>query len=331
MNKILVIQTAFIGDVILATSIVEKLRLDHPQARIDFLLRKGNESLLANHPYVNDVIVWNKRSSKYKELLRILKSVRRAKYDMVVNAQRFAASGLITGLSGAKKRIGFSKNPLSFLFTSSVSHELGSKGEENYLHEVQRNLSLLGEDNILIKPRLYPSNTDFDKVANLISQPFVTISPASVWFTKQFPSEQWAELIDELLDYRVFLLGGPADAGMAEMIRGEARHPDVAVLAGKLSMLQSAALMSRARMNYVNDSAPMHMASAMNAPVAAVFCSTIPEFGFGPISDHGLVVETQENLSCRPCGLHGKRECPLGHFDCARTIRKSQLLAPLDD
>jgi heptosyltransferase-2 len=79
-------------------------------------------------------------------------------------------------------------------------------------------------------------------------------------------------------------------------------------------------------MNYVNDSAPMHFASSVNAPVTAVYCSTIPAFGFGPLSDISHIVEIQEPLACRPCGLHGRQTCPLGHFNCAKKIHTSQLL-----
>jgi heptosyltransferase-2 len=101
------------------------------------------------------------------------------------------------------------------------------------------------------------------------------------------------------------------------------------VLAGSLSYLQSAALMSRAVMNYVNDSAPMHFASAMNAPVTAVYCSTVPEFGFGPLSDNRHIVEISQSLYCRPCGLHGYSECPEKHFRCALEINTLQLLRTL--
>jgi heptosyltransferase-2 len=88
-------------------------------------------------------------------------------------------------------------------------------------------------------------------------------------------------------------------------------------LAGTLSFLQSAALMAGAEMNYVNDSAPLHMASAMNAPTTAVFCSTVGSFGFTPLADVQRVVETNHSLPCRPCGLHGHQACPQGHFRCA--------------
>jgi len=88
----------------------------------------------------------------------------------------------------------------------------------------------------------------------------------------------------------------------------------------------SAALIRDAFMNYTNDSAPLHLASAMDAPVAAVFCSTVPEFGFGPLSAKSFVIQTSEKLTCRPCGLHGKKVCPKKHFKCAESIAIKQLL-----
>ena len=78
--------------------------------------------------------------------------------------------------------------------------------------------------------------------------------------------------------------------------------------------------MQGARMNYVNDSAPMHLCSAMNAPTTAVFCSTVPAFGFGPLADHSRIAEIRGVLECRPCNLHGRPACPLGHFRCAHDI-----------
>jgi heptosyltransferase-2 len=106
-------------------------------------------------------------------------------------------------------------------------------------------------------------------------------------------------------------------------------HPAVQNLAGQLSFLASAALQQGAVMNYVNDSAPLHFASAMNAPTAAVFCSTLPSFGFGPLADIRHIIEVKETLVCRPCGMHGKKFCPEKHFNCAMQIQTAQLLSVL--
>jgi heptosyltransferase-2 len=151
-----------------------------------------------------------------------------------------------------------------------------------------------------------------------------------VWFTKQWPAAQWAELMRQLPAHlRVYLLGGPPDAATCQQLVEQVNRPLVENLAGQLGLLESAALMQGAVMNYVNDSAPLHLASALNAPVCAVFCSTVPGFGFTPLADLSHVVETAEPLPCRPCGLHGHRACPQGHFKCATGISIGQLLAVL--
>ncbi len=311
-TKILIIQTAFIGDVILATPLIEKLDAFFPESAIDFLVRKGNEALLSNHPKLNEVLIWNKKERKYGNFIKVIRRVRAQRYDIVINLQRFLSTGLITALSGAREKAGFKKNPLSAFFSIKKIHEI-TPG----VHEVHRNLSLIehltNED--VVGPKLYPAKQDVELVKR--ESPYVCIAPTSVWYTKQWPAKKWIGLINRLdRQLEICLIGGPSDQAACEDIRLQAEHPKVYNLAGQYSLLQSAALMAGAKMNYVNDSAPLHIASAMNAPVTAIFCSTIPAFGFTPLSDVSQVAETQLNLECRPCGLHGFNACPEGHFKC---------------
>ena len=230
--KFLIIQTAFIGDVILATPVIEKLHQFYPEAKIDFILRKGNEDLFKNHPYLNELIIWDKRKNKFTNLIRIIRTVRRKKYHCVINLHRFASSGIVTILSGATHKIGFNKNPFSILFTKIVKHEINTvKGGSK--HETKRNLELINDlgsavnDHIFTKPKLYPSKEDFNKVSQYKEQvgsrlpiaigtavskephqpfpknrdkltinhqpSFICIAPVSVWFTKQFPKGKWIE------------------------------------------------------------------------------------------------------------------------------------------
>ena len=329
-QKFLIIQTAFIGDVVLATGITEKLHQHFPGAEIDFLVRKGNEGLLAGHPFIHEVLIWNKKENKLKNLWKLLLSIRKNRYDKVINIQRFAATGVLTAFSNANEKIGFDKNPFSFLFTKKIKHNIGNTAAPE--HEIERNHKLISSftDNHAAKPKLYPSQADFVKVQEYKLQPYITLSPASVWFTKQYPVEKWISFINKISgQYHVYLLGAPGDNIIAGEIINTVQHPAVTNLCGKLNFLQSAALMKDAAMNYVNDSAPMHFASAVNAPVTAVYCSTIPAFGYGPLSDKSFVVEVEEKLSCRPCGLHGKKVCPLAHYNCAYKITDEQLLQHL--
>ncbi|MFI5192787.1 MAG: glycosyltransferase family 9 protein [Chitinophagales bacterium] len=329
MQKFLIIQTAFIGDVVLATPVIEKLHSFFPDAQIDFLVRKGNEPLLMNHPHLHEVLIWNKKKHKQSNLLAVILRIRRIRYDKVINLQRFASTGLLTAFSAAKETIGFNKNPLSFLFSKKISHVVG-EGEK--LHETQRNLELIlhftGPG--YFRPALYPAAEDFTFIQPFATGTFITVSPASVWFTKQYPADQWISFIRQTTAaYSILLLGGPGDWPLCENIRTALGTRGIENLAGSLTFLQSAALMSLAVMNYVNDSAPMHFASAMNAPVTAVYCSTVPAFGFGPLSDVRNIVQIEGPLYCRPCGLHGYAACPEGHFRCAGEIRDDQLLKTL--
>jgi heptosyltransferase-2 len=328
MKKILVIQTAFIGDVVLATSLIENLHQQFPEVKLDILVRKGNESLFQSHPFLNQVLVWDKKNNKYQNWVGLLFKIRSSQYDLVLNAQRFAATGAWTAFSKAKIKIGFDKNPFSFLFTHSVVHQFSEKGQ----HEIDRNHQLLSSLFLtkVAMPKLYPTASDELAVSSYQQTPYLCIAPASVWFTKQFSIEKWVDLINELpFKGPIYLIGGPDDKLLCDQILQKINRKSVVNLAGRLSFLASAALQKKAVLNYVNDSAPMHFASAVNAPVVAVYCSTLPNFGFGPLSDGSFIVQTNEALACRPCGIHGKKQCPLKHFDCAKTIKMDQLIAPL--
>jgi heptosyltransferase-2 len=287
-------------------------------AEVHFLVRKGNESLLENNPFVDRVWIWNKQKNKLRNLFQLGKEIRNEKFDCVINLQRFASTGFLTWRSGAPKKMGFEENPFSFCFTSKFKHEVN-----NGLHEVNRNLELLREfvpgD---FPPRLFPSVKNFERVAEYKSMPYVCVAPSSVWFTKQWPKENFIQLVKELSKkHHVFLLGAKSDFELCEEVIGVSSSMSTN-LCGRLNFLESAALMRDAAMNFVNDSAPMHFASAMNAPTTAFFCSTIPEFGFGPLSERSRIVESSENLTCRPCGLHGKKACPLGHFECGKASQE---------
>ncbi len=326
MQKVLFIQTAFIGDVVLATALLEKWHQHFPKDAIDILVRQGNQSLFNEHPFLNSVLVWKKKENKYKHLFELLQQIRQTKYDVVINCQRFAATGFLAAFSTAKIIVGFNKNPFSFLFTERIQHIVQTKNSKP-LHEVERNNTLIQAytDNQFTTPKLYPSSTDTASVQVYQSLPYYCIAPASVWFTKQFPKHKWVALINSLpKNKKVYLLGGNDDAELCLSIIDESLNTNVISLAGKLSFLQSAALQKNAVMNFVNDSAPMHFASAVNAATTAIYCSTIPAFGFGPLSTKHYVVESTIALACRPCGLHGRKKCPLQHFNCANNINIRQ-------
>jgi lipopolysaccharide heptosyltransferase II len=332
LKKILIIQTAFIGDVILATPIVEKMHKVFPDAEIDFLLRKGNQTLFDNHPYINQCIYWDKKETKFQNLFRVIREIRKNKYDLLIDLHRFFSSGLIMVLSKSKRKIGFDKNPLSLFFSKRVKHML----EKKYtgIHEIDRNLALIEDygEKKRFMPRLYPSIIDSMKFESLDLRKYICIAPASIWFTKQYPKEKWIEFakqIDESI--AICYTGSRKDKDLCKEIIVKSGHKNSFNLAGEISLLETAVFMKNAKMNFVNDSAPLHIASSMNAPVTVIFCSTVTNFGFGPLSEVSHIVETDEKLDCKPCGIHGLQTCPKKHFKCALTIDTSKLLNILNN
>ncbi|MFM2206673.1 MAG: hypothetical protein RL213_648 [Bacteroidota bacterium] len=328
MKRFLVIQTAFTGDAVLATALLEKLHVHFPKATVDLLVRKGNEGLFKGHPFLDEVMVWDKQKDKLRNLFLILRRIRKKRYDHVINLQRFTASGILTAFSGGGETVGFDKNPLSFLFSRRIPHVIGDGR-----HEIERNQELIRHltDDTPSRPKLYPGAGAYAGIERYKNSRYYCIAPGSVWFTKTWSEQKWVELIrrraESAKDEICYLIGSPAEKALCDRIVGQCPGIKVENLAGKLTLLEAAALMEGAVMNYVNDSAPLHFASAMNAPVTAVYCSTVPSFGFGPLSTSSRTVETSQELDCRPCGLHGFRACPRGHFRCAESITVERVLS----
>lgn len=346
MRPILIIQTAFLGDAILATSLVGQVAAAYPGHPIYVLTRRGHESLFEFHPQVKKVLVWDKRGGFLKKYLawwRVWRTLcALGSFEVIFNLQRFFSMGLLSVLTPAKLRVGFSQNPLSFAYSARKRFEIQTTNWDGSLkHEVQRNYELLQ----LVQPRLpykvaldlRPQvfwNPETERSLEIPPASYVALAPASVWETKQWPEEMWIKLLEQLAihpDYlgtHFYLLGGPGDVSKCERIQGALSQQvkdRVKIVAGKWSLLESFIFLKSAKILIANDSAPIHMASAVNTPTWAIFCSTLPQFGFYPLADFSQVREVL-NLPCRPCGIHGKKACPLGHFKCALDINVESFL-----
>jgi ADP-heptose:LPS heptosyltransferase len=333
-KKILIIQTAFIGDTILASHFARAVKDQYPHSEIHFFLRKGNESVIQGLSTITKVWVWDKQGGKTRNLFKLIGELRSIKFDMVFNLHRHFNSGLVAALMKSPFKAGFAQNPLSFFYTHKVNHLIPHKSISGNWHEVQRNLQLLQkaeptlkiEDNSKIyKPELPLQQKHLDKVAPHTNGDYFVVAPASVWFTKAWSEHKYRELTLELAKLgRVLFIGAPTDKDLCDRIRKDI--PNTENLCGQLNLIDSAALMQKAKRVFVNDSAPLHLASCVNAKTTAIFCSTVPEFGYTPLADDSVVVDVGNALSCRPCGLHGYKACPLGHFKCAEDITIKKVL-----
>jgi len=330
---ILVVQTAFPGDVVLTLPMVQRLARARPGTSIDVVTIPATAVLLEGHPDVRSVIEYDKRGrdSGPGGLLRLARRLKSGGYESAIVPHRSLRSALLVRLAGIPVRIGFDNSAGRFLWTAKVGYRPAD-------HEILRNLSLLGplgvETSGIEAPRLYPSAEEKARVDEFLrgregggSGPVAAVAPGSVWATKRWPEDRFADLVRELdgAGWTVVLVGGPADAPLCARIAATARGRGILDASGKFSLAGSAELIGRARVLVCNDSAPLHLAGAMGVRVVSIFGATVPSFGFGPIGAEDVVIET-DGLACRPCGIHGGDRCPIGTFDCMVQIGPRRVL-----
>jgi heptosyltransferase-2 len=310
----LVIQTAFLGDVVLTTPLLSVLAERH--GPVDVVTTPAAASLLECHPAVAEVLLYDKhgRARGWRGLRRLGSELRARRYRSVYLPHRSWRSAVLGLWSGAAERIGFADSPAALIYTRRVPRP-GSG------HEVERLLALAQQPGGTT-PAVSLGLTAADHAAaeawltaHGVAAGFTALAPGSVWGTKRWP--YYAELASRT-DGRVVVVGGREDAPLAQAIVQSSGGRAVSA-AGVLSLRESAALIRRARLLVTNDSAPLHLATAVGTPVLALFGPTVPEFGFGPRRP-GDVTLGHAELSCRPCSRHGPQVCPLGHHRCMRDL-----------
>lgn len=309
----LVIQTAFLGDVVLTTPLLSALAARH--GPVDVVTTPIAAALLETHPAVRQVIPYDKRGADrgWGGLRSLAHRLGTAAYERAYLPHRSLRTAVLALSARIPSRIGFSGG-WSFLYTEA-------RPKPRTLHETDRLLALADGPPGAYPPQLQPTALDEQAAAAVIDGAFVALAPGSIWGSKRWP--YFAELAARLAEQvPVVVVGSPDDFGLGEEIRRAAEGGNgwqrVVNACGKLTLRQSAALIKRAALLVTNDSAPLHLATAMGTPIVALFGPTITEFGFGPIraGDEALGME----LQCRPCSAHGPPQCPLGHHRCMRDL-----------
>ena len=333
--KILIIDTAFIGDIILVTPLIRTIKEGMKNVEIYALIKPETAQVLRNNPHLKNIIIFDKhkKDSGLAGFLKIGKNIKKEKFDLVISPHRSFRSAMLARASGAKTRVGFDTSAGAFLYSKRVRYDIS-------IHEIERNLSLvraLGIESIHKQPQVFPGKEDKAVVDRLLLRTglksagvLVALAPGSIWATKQWPPSYYKKLAQILIKTgaRVVLLGGDADCALGRKIASENENA-IFNAAGRLSLLQSAELLTRCRVLVSNDSAPMHLATAVGTPVIAIFGPTVPAFGFYPTGCKDKIIETQ--LSCRPCGMHGGDHCPIGTHACMKNISPEQVFAGVID
>lgn len=330
-KKILVIQTAFLGDVVLTTPLLAALRARFPGAFIGVLITPNLRDLLDGHPGVDEVLVYDKRGADrgFGALMRLARRIGGKGYEVCLLPHRSIRSALLAFIAGIPVRVGFWQSPGFWLYTKRVSRDRSR-------HDSERTRSLMEPFGpVTDPPRLWlplpPAARDWAReelnASGVGIDGFIVgICPGSVWATKRWTPEGFAAVIERLIRQfkaKVLILGAKNDRPVVSAILDACREKPVDLI-GRTTPMQLAGLLSFCRLVITNDNGAMHVAAAQAIPMIALFGSTTLDLGYGPLNPRAVVLE--KPLPCRPCGPHGHQRCPLDHFKCMRDILPEEVM-----
>jgi len=333
-RKILVLQTAFAGDLILAAPLARGVKEVFKESEVHFLVIPETAVLLKHNPFVDKVWIYDKKRSEkgIGSFLRLMRKLSKEEFDLAIVPHRSLRSALLVFGARIPRRVGFDRSTGAVFFTDVVPYFKN-------LHEVERNFKLpqvLGWSGDISPPELFPGAEEreevdrfFDEAGIKPGENLLAVAPGSVWPTKRWPAERFASVIDESWKkwkIRSVLIGGKSDVTLGQRIVRETGDTIVNAM-GRFSLLASAELISRCRVILTNDSAPLHLAIGVGTPVVAIFGPTVPSFGFAPYGNGHTVIEKE--LECRPCSIHGGKKCPRGHFRCMKDISVEEVTQAL--
>lgn len=325
-NRILLIHTAFIGDVILLTPLIRAIKQSFPESYLGVILIPIAKEILRNNPNIDELIVFNKRKNKFFELIKKIIMVRKRKFDTAILPHSSLTTAVIPFLGNVKTRIGFDRWTTQKLLTHKV------RFRKNILR-IEKNLDLLSpiiNASFSIETELFINKETKEKIDGLVEQfnnkKMVAIAPGSVWFTKRWPKNYYKKLAWELanLGYFIVLTGSKDEQSLCEEIKPSKNSVN---FSGKLSILESAELIRRCKFIICNDSGALHIANAVKTKVYTFFGPTVKKIGYAPFRKNDHVFETE--LKCRPCGSHGGKNCPEKHHNCMRKITPELVLAKI--
>lgn len=334
MEKILVVQTAFIGDAILTLPMIQRLKLNHPDSTIDVICIHNTAEIFSASPSVKNVIILDKKG-KHKSLSGLwgfIKELRKNKYTKVYSPHRSFRSSFIVMNLNIPETYGFNSASFGHVYKNLIEYN-------HSYHEVRRNLALIGYDDPngwKILPQIKASDEIQASIDNYFSNikldgAIISIAPGTVWNTKKYPAEYLETVIKFLVEssYKIILIGSEKEKQLCESIKDKFSR-NVYSSAGYFSLVETIELLKRTKLLITNDSAPTHLGMCADIPVLTLYCSTVPEFGFYPYNN-GSSFLSINNLYCKPCGIHGFDKCPVKNFACGYNLVPEIVISKLKE
>lgn len=338
--KIIVIQTAFLGDLLLSIPTLLRLKSIYPDSEITLLCRKGVGEIFRELKLAHQVIEINKKNKD--EFSKTFNELKKNQYDLLLCPHESYRSAFMSLKIKAKQKIGFKDWWNGFIFTKSIERNMK-------LPDALRQMSLLGVLDSVTQKEIDLYSGKIPVLAEMglrnkilahvkyaeilakfnIPRNAIFISPGSVWNTKRWTPDGFKKVATELSKrYPVIFIGSPDERVLCAEIAKDippSNNTEIRNLAGKTSLFELLALMTTGKILISNDSGSMHMGSVAELPTVAVFGPTVLELGYQPWQEKSVVVENKE-LKCRPCGKHGHEKCPIGTHICMKSISSQTVL-----
>jgi lipopolysaccharide heptosyltransferase II len=329
--KILIIRLSSIGDIILTTPLLRSIRKTYPNASITYITKKQYASLLADSPYINKLIAFDK-SEGFRGLRKIKRNLRSQHFDAFLDIHKNWRSRFLRLGLGAKLITTYPKYIIRRAFLVRFKINLYKDIRPVYLRyfEAVRKLGVQydGEGSEIHFPEAAA-----EKVTGILSShgykagtPLVVICPGATYFNKKWLADGFVKTARHLMNERstfIIIHGGSDDKDQCENIAVDIGQGAFS-LAGTLSLPESAALLKLSNLVIANDSGLLHLAQSQKRPVVGIYGPTTRELGFFPIEQNSTVVET--SLPCRPCTPKGLNYCPKGHFKCMNDITQEMVI-----
>ena len=297
--KILIIHTAFIGDIVLSTPLIQKLKDLYPKSEIDYLTLPTNQSVLYNNPNLNEIILYDKKGKDkgIKGFLKVLKILKQKKYDYAVIPHRFIKSILLAKLAKIPDIVGFDVATGSSLLDKKVHYDMKK-------HEVERLLNLVEYEGEKIPVRIYPAKENFVKIEKILKnsgytgkkeQKLILVAPGSQRPEKMWPIEKYREVIQKLKKNENYFIGITGSKSEKELPLNFEKDKNVIDFRGEISLVEFGALISKADVVVGNDSSPIHIASGFEKPfIIGIFGPGKRSLGFFPWTEKSNVIEDNE-------------------------------------
>lgn len=352
----LVIQTAFLGDLLLAIPLLVWVKKVDPSRPLGLVCRQGLGNTLKKLGIVDEVFEVSKgKSTSYREAIQ---KIRQFQVNYLISAHTSFRTTLFCAQIKAQRKITFAQNWNFFAFHKRVAWPQGlpeslrllsllrsespelealfaKLPKEESFYQKDPSLKLQGPpdwaDPHLGWPGLFQSETEtlLEKL-NLEEKKWVALFPGSVWATKMWTPEGYQALGRKISSegLKVVIMGGPDEKELGQEVAD--LIPGAVNLCGLTSLFESLLLVRQAKLVVGNDSSSSHMAALTQTPAVAIFGPTVLRFGYRPWGQETSVVE-HGTLPCRPCGPHGHRQCPLGHHKCMKEITADQVWAAVQN